>query len=272
MSLIPKPKKVPTPKRLHTTDDLDSAGHQELLDLLWSNLESVVAARTQRRPEWLAAAAQAAQDKFNRQTSEILQDMELFLKAASSSCDSGAVEKVRTAKSKFEKALSDVALQQPPADATLPLLSWKQYQQPITVTKHDRQGQSREESVGYIDIGCSFSLPSGLDIEGCPFHFQTWDIDDHACSNHDGHELSQLTMGQVSWRVNRNETQNFWFDVRATLPNTGVLIQELRVLRELATENTVITLVCEEIPTPVAEVLRHEGFWCLTRSDISRNK
>lgn len=263
MSHIPAPKKLPRPMRLQSTDDLDSSAHQALLDFLWCNLETVVASWLRCRPEWLESAADSARVKFNEKTSEIVRDMELFIAE-----NADLAGNVSTAKERFEKALSDVLLPPPPEEALIPELSRKQYQQPITVAKYDRQGLPRREIIGYIDIGCDLSLPSNLDIEGCPFYSKSWDS--QKSRERRGNCLAELALGPVSWTVARHKKQNIWFDVRATLPHTGVLIQELRVIRELADSETMVTLVCDQIQTQVAEVLKHEGFWCLSRNDIGR--
>lgn len=262
MSNIPKPKTLPKPKRLQATDDLDSAEHQALLDFLWCNLEKVVVSWLQRRPEWLEKTAESAREKFAKTTSDILRTMEHCLKDNTDSAG-----KVRPAKERFEKSLSAVVLPPPPKEALLPLLSGKQYQQSITVVKCDRQGRDREEVVGYIDIGCTLRFPSDLTIDGCPMYSPAWGRFTSPEDRADN--LARLNLEPVSWTIERNETLDIWFDVRSTLPRTGVLLQELRVLQELG-DATMITLVCDEIPPHVAEVLKHEGFWCLSRQDINR--
>lgn len=263
MSQIPAPKKPSRPKRLQATDDLDSSAHQTLLDFLWFNLETVVVSWLRCQPEWLGNKAKSAIVKFNEETSEIVRDMELFITE-----NADPAGNVSAAKERFENALFNIVLPPPPEEALFPELLHKQYQQPITVVKYDRQGYHREETIGYIDIGCNLSIPSHLKIEGCPFYFQAWDRGEspERRRNH----LTELKLGPVSWTVVRDEMQKIWFDVRSALPHTGVLIQELRVIRALADSKTMVTLVCDEIPKQVAEVVKHEGFWCLTRSDICR--
>lgn len=262
MSHIPKPKMLPSPKRLRTTDDLDSAEHQALLDLLWGNLETVAVAWLQRRPEWLEGAAESARQEFKKKAADVLREMECCLKEKN---DPGG--KVSGAKERFEEALSAVIFPPPPEEALLSKLSRKQYQQPITVVKYDRRGQEREEVVGYVDIGCELNLVSSLKIGGCPSYFPSlaW----RGSPEEKANNLARLALSQVSWTIERNETLDIWFDVRSTLPRTGVLLQEMRVLQELSDERVMITLVCDEIPPSVAELLKHEGFWCLTRHDIN---
>lgn len=266
MSSIPKPKAIRKPRTLGPDAELDTQEHQQLLDWLWTNLERLI-------PLWIATKGSVVEDQSKKAIKEYENQVEATLRAyrrcAEIADDQEHVPALKSAIKRIEKHLSDVRTSPPPLpdDSNVTTVASKHYQNEITVRKYDRSGDERNEIVGYIDVQANLSIFDSCRLWGCPVE----SINVYATGSRkpSAKAYSENQIRPAKWVVSR-ATQRVWFDVRATLPTAGVLIQELRVLKELAGPGVVVALVAEDISEPLHALLQHEGFWLISKSDMSQ--
>ena len=266
MSSIPKPKTVRKPKTLGTDAELDTLEHQHLLDWLWTNLDRLI-------PLWICTKQEVVED-HSRKAIEAYKDrveetLRAYHRCAEIADDQEHVPALKRAIKRVEKHLLDVRASLPPLpdDSNVTTVSSKHYQNEITVRKYDRSGDGRNEIVGYIDVEANLSMFNSCRLEGCPA--EKIDIFTERFRKPSAEEFSKQRIRPVEWEVSRS-SRRVWFDVRATLPTTGALIRELKVLQELAGEDVIVALVADDLSEQLRALLRHEGFWSLSKSDMSQ--
>ncbi len=267
MSSIPKPKTVRKPKTLGSDAELDTLEHQHLLDWLWTNLDRLI-------PLWICTKQEVVED-HSRKAIEAYEDrvketLRAYHRCAEIADDQEHVPALKLAIKRIEKHLLDVRASLPPlpADSNVTTVSSKHYQNEITVRKHDRYGHRRDEIVGYIDVEANLSMFNSCRlVMGCPA--EQIDIFTESIRKPSAEKFSKKQIEPVEWEVSRS-SQRVWFDVRATLPTAGVLIRELKVLQELAGEDVIVALVADDLSEQLRALLRHEGFWTISKSDMSQ--
>lgn len=265
MSSIPKPKTLRKPRTLGPDAELDTQEHQQLLDWLWTNLDRVVPLWISTKHAIVEAESKKAIEAYEQRVKETLRAYQSCAKIAD---DQEHVPALKFAIKRVEKHLLDVRASIPPLpdDANVTTVACKHYQNEITVHKYDRSGDGRDEIVGYIDIEADLGMFNTCWLEGCPA--VKADIFIEAFGKPSAEEYSKLQIPPVAWMVSR-EIQRVWFDVRATLPTAGVLIRELRVLQDLAGPGVIVALVAVEISEQLRALLRNEGFWMISQSEMS---
>ncbi len=265
MSSIPKPKTVRKPRTLGPDAELDTQEHQQLLDWLWTNLDRVI-------PLWIVTKQAVVEDQCKEAVKAYEHRVEDTLRAyqrcAEIADDQEHVPALKLAIKRVEKHLLEVRAYIPPLpdDSNVTTVTCKHYQNAITVRKHDRSGDRRDEIVGYIDVEADLSMFHSCRLEGCPAERIDSLLEDWYKPS--AKEYSKKQIRPVEWVVSR-DTQRVWFDVRGTLPTTGVLIRELRVLQELAGPRVIVALVAVDISEQLRALLQHEGFWMISQSEMS---
>ncbi len=251
MSTITKPKRIPKPKKLSGDDELELREHQELLDWLWTNLEAIV-------PDWISIKKELI-DKWRKEATDNyrhgLESEAAYLAKALKGGGLTDADKaaIATALARFGKSLREGDIPPVPDEMVVCKLVEKVYQAQLL--------NNKKEVVGYVDAMAKVSLPSGLHLPG---EILRWPGDISP------NELAKSVPQAPEWWGNR-EISAVFFDVRARLPVTAVLLQELRVLDGLARNqyrDPVVAIVVNEMPASVGEIVEHEGFWVLEREDF----
>lgn len=289
MSELPKPKALPKPKRSGGDKELSDLSHQNLLDWLWNNMEIIVAGKWHLTDKTMQRMREDAIYRYKVDFNELMLGINRLAEANASHPSVSKLIQVHSRLenhlSAFEKRLGDV-----PFEFSAFTLKSKHYQPPVYVRKHDRDGNARQEVVGYVDASATitaateialknidehgrwtgFNVPYGLDPRHR--HGQIKKNDDAAFREYVD-EVFSLGLPETQWAIRECREITYYLDVRAELPTTGELVRELRVLGDLVFHEPKgrhrVALVGDGIPKDVVEILEHEGFEVFDRQLIT---
>lgn len=256
MSKIPKPAALPKPKSFQAMDEINTQEHQELLDWLWENIREIV-------EQWMFPPKNAddiKQDKieaiedFRNDASEIRDHLRTALH---SNQDEDYWLGIEIALKKAEKFLASMGIPKLPDDFNKFQIVEKHYQQPISIEKL-RSGDRQTEIIGFIDVDVLVNEPMSLSLTGLPL--VNWMTK--------AAELEKVVFKKPKWKITRMSGKRMWFDVRTNPPLLAVLLRELKTLREIGGQDTIITVVVEDLPDHAIKTLSHEGFLVLSRKQF----
>lgn len=137
--------------------------------------------------------------------------------------------------------------------------------------------------VGYVDVAAVVDVVVGLSLKpsigtepGDSYESQLHEV--HFASGPDKELLQRLK----SWRpaaptwVAKHRRVEVWFDIRAHPVVVGEVLRELRTLREYLpcspSTVSIIALVVPGCAPQVEELLNHEDFWVVSRSDFESRR
>lgn len=272
MSNIPASKKMSKPKSMSGDDELSTPEHDKLLGYVWSSIDDILKFGFIVKPELLASDRESAisryrdhleeeEHRFREVAAGGREDYECMRvwRAGGDAADDGIVNKPDAPIASLIAAADRYrALRESENYPPLPEFGYvvdvnrKNFQYPLTVQK-----ASRDTIVGFVDIMAEVELYDGLTFEADSI-FSIKELS--------GEEVGKLP-APPEWKVETDYAQ-FYIDVRVTLPPAGVLLRELKTLRELLPEDATILLIGEEIPAEVERILWNEGIRSLDVDQI----
>lgn len=124
--------------------------------------------------------------------------------------------------------------------------------------------------VGFVDLAVTVLVPQDVKFyAGYLMPCEIFSFGDSKNPNARDYEyakeLCDIDMGRVVTTKIQSEAEKIFFDVRPELPALGVLIRELKTLRELLGDHKICVVTMDEVPDRVASMLENEGFLILRR-------
>ena len=148
----------------------------------------------------------------------------------------------------------------------------RELEQPISEMR-GTVNSSRKVTVGFIDIACCISVPGDLDLQDdLPyflakkgpskdlFPLPSWLSEEP--SKPELATIRAVSMGSPTWKC-YPKGEELWIDVRTSEQPVGILLRELKTLRE---HGPVEWVVMDNFDDRTKELLVHEGFVPLSRA------
>ncbi|HEY0947461.1 MAG TPA: hypothetical protein VGD81_19415 [Opitutaceae bacterium] len=263
MSKVPTPLSRPTPRSHRKSSDAATEQHAALLKLVWENLDAAV-----------KNVFSMSDATFESQRIEEEESYRQHADYAASDARKKAAEYDQPRAEALErlgKAVAAMGKKRIPApDNALrtAIITERILEAPI-----EEQRASRTETVGFIDIACTVTCPSRLELEDhLPCRLHTIEPSRHEIHRatlfrRDPYDLRDIESQEVkapTWKM-RSKVVSLWIDVRTLETPVGQLLRELKTLREFAPMNHQILVVTESVDPAVRSMVNHEGFYIVSR-------
>jgi|GEM_PF-4496761 len=260
MSKIPKPARRPAPKDIANRQDHDSFAHDELLRLCWQRAAAIAASVLAVTPASLRTSLRAEEARYRhalRKASGLLARWR----------EEGGLP--RTASSRLRALLAELERRHA-SDLPEPEL---QDIGPVAIVsrtlalpffERTMRGEPAAREAGFIDLAIAAMQPDSLRIHpGLPMVLQDFSF----ASGDTAGRIAEIDPGDFRaprWAVDTVE-RTVWIDIRPELPPAGLLLRELKVLRQHAPEDAAICIVSDSDDAMLRAMLANEGFRLLSR-------
>lgn len=276
MSKIPKAPKLKQPASLSKTADSGSVEHEDLLKLSWRKLDALVDRLFSMKPEQVEARKSKSigeyLDKW-RAGAEIARE-----KAAQSGNAEIKFHYSRIAK-EIEDILAEPIAEIDPSDATATIID--RILEREIVEEKGRGFSTRSEVVGFVDIEVTIGIPETLTLShSLPYCLQVeeesaadllWDsievsrgtkIQERNPEQVELYEIKGYSPNPPAWHAYKKQAE-YWIDIRTAPKPIGMLLRELKTLREYAPGEVIV--VMETIGPEELLMLKNERFGVITR-------